>query len=281
MAETQTSQKITIFVVSGGVGSSGEQLVRTVMAQFPSDELRLIVVPHVHYARQLEEPVAQAAELNATLVHTLVDPHLRRHLTRLCRQKGVHALDLMGDLIERLERQTHLKAFGQPGLYRKLNQDYFDRVAAIEYAMAHDDGRQPEEWHTADILLVGVSRVGKTPLSLLLSVMGWKTANYPFVPQIAPPEALLKLDPGRVIGLTIEPGQLILLRQERQRRMGAASTGGYTNPEQVLDEVEQARNFCRQHGFRVLDVTDKPLETTADEIIRLITRRYEAHRRMD
>lgn len=271
----------TIFVVSGGMGSSGEQLVRTIMAQFPAAELELIVVPHVLFESQLEEVVARAAACSATLVHTMVDPVLRERLTGLCQQNGVFVLDFMGELIERLEGVTVHTAAGQPGLYRKLNKDYFERVAAIEYAIAHDDGMHAETWHLADILITGVSRVGKTPLSLLLSVLGWKTANYPIVAEIKPPDKLLKIDPRRVVGLTIEPGQLILLRQERQRRIGAVGTGSYTAPEAVFQEVELARELCRQYGFSVLDVTDKPLETTADEVIRLITSRFKARSRTD
>lgn len=273
--------KHTIIVVSGGIGSSGEQLVRTVLAQFPEDELKLIVVPHVHYESQVQEAVSRARALGATLVHTMVDPVLRERLTVLCHEAGVYVLDLMGDLIERLEEVSEAKAIGQPGLYRKLNKDYFERVAAIEYAMAHDDGRHAETWPQADILLVGVSRVGKTPLALLLSVMGWKTANYPFVAEIDPPEALLKLDAGRVIGLTIEPGQLVLLRRERQRRMGVSGLGRYIDPEAVYHEVEAAQLYCKQHGFSLLDVTDKPLETTADEVIRIITSRFKVRNRVD
>lgn len=271
----------TIIVVSGGVGSSGEQLVRTVMAQFPAGELELIVLPHVHYESQVQEAISRAKALNATLVHTMVEPGLRRRLTDLCREAGVYVLDLMGDLIGHLEAVSGVQAVGQPGLYRKLNKDYFERVAAIEYAMAHDDGRHVETWPQADILLLGVSRTGKTPLALLLSVLGWKTANYPFVIEIEPPEALLKLDPGRVIGLTIEPGQLILLRRERQRRIGVAGTGSYTDPEMVFQEIEAAQEFCNRHGFSLLDVTDKPLETTADEVIRLITSRFKVRSRVD
>ncbi len=140
--------------------------------------------------------------------------------------------------------------------------------------MAHDDGRNPSGWEQADLLLIGVSRVGKTPLSLYLSVQGWKAANYPLVPGLDPPESLDRVDPQRVVGLTIEPGQLLALREERQRRIGVIGVGSYTDPHSVYAEIELARAFYKRRGFSILDVTDKPIETTADEITRLIAARF-------
>ena len=266
----------TIYLVSGGVGASGEQLVRTVLAQFPDPEVQLIVVPHIRHTEQLEQVVANASEQDATLVHTLVDGELRLRLAELCDQRAVFSIDLMGRLFERLTDRLGQQPLGQPGLYRQLNKDYYERVAAIDYTLAHDDGKDPQAWSQADMLLAGVSRVGKTPLSVYLSVLGWKAANSPLVPGIDPPAALSKLDPGRVIGLVIEPGQLISLRQERQRRIGVYGPGAYTDPESVFEEVEFASKFFKRHGFSTLDVTDKPIETTADEVTRLITGRFES-----
>ena len=133
--------------------------------------------------------------------------------------------------------------------------------------------RCPDGWSQAEIVLVGVSRVGKTPLSMYLSVRGWKVANVPLVSEVPPLPELLAVDPRRVIGLTISPGQLVDHRQKRQRRLGVASQGAYTNPVDLFDEVESARKFYRRHGFAVIDVTDKPIEESADEVISLMTRR--------
>lgn len=160
----------------------------------------------------------------------------------------------------------------QPGVYRQLRRDYFDRVAAIEYTMAHDDGKDPAGWPSAEVVLTGVSRTGKTPLSIYLSVLGWKVANAPIVAGMPPPPDLFKLDPRRVVGLTVEPGQLLLHRQQRQRRLGAPGASTYVEPESVYEEVQAARKVMRQAGFAIIDVTDKPIETSADEVIRLITR---------
>lgn len=264
----------TLYLISGGTGASGEQLTRTVLAQFPERDIRLVVVPHVRYEEQIEGLVSVAKSEAATLLHTMVDPGLRRYLRQLCASRSVPEIDLMGDLLDRLEQLLGQPPLGQPGLYRRLHRDYFERVSAIEYSMAHDDGRDPDGWSQADLLLVGISRVGKTPLSLYLSVLGWKVANYPLVPGLELPEALDSLDPQRVFGLTIEPGQLVHLRQERQLRLGAAGYSAYTDPERVFAEVEFGRRTCRARGYTVIDVTDKPIESTADELVRLISGRF-------
>ena len=192
------------------------------------------------------------------------------------RQRGLMAIDLMGDLLNELNERLDRKPLGQPGLYRQLNKEYYDRVAAIEYSMAHDDGQHPEDWYQAEIILLGVSRVGKTPLSMYLSVLGWKVANYPIVPDIPPPEALYKLDRRRVIGLRIELTQLLALRQQRQRRLGIPGVGDYTNPEKIHAELLYAEQIYRRGDFVVLQVSDKPIETSADEVIRLVTNRLRA-----
>lgn len=162
---------------------------------------------------------------------------------------------------------------GQPGLYRQLRQAYFDRMAAIEFAVAHDDGRNAQELLQAEIVLAGVSRVGKTPLSMYLSILGWRVANLPLVQGIDPPAELFKIDPRRAVGLMIEPEHLLNHRQRRQRRMGLADTGRHADPAQLHEEVEAARRLLRRAGFAILDVTDSPIEESAEEVIAIVTRR--------
>jgi regulator of PEP synthase PpsR (kinase-PPPase family) len=270
-----------IYIVSGGVGTSGEQLVHTVLAQFPESRVPVITVGHVRQPEQIEAVVAQTHAAGGILVHTLVDGHLRDHLVHLAQERGVVAIDLMGPLMSQLAELLGQEPAGHPGLYRQLRQDYFERVACIDFAMAHDDGRHPAGWSLADIVLVGPSRVGKTPLSMYLSVLGWKVANVPLVMELAPPAELFQVDSLRVIGLSIEPGQLLGHRQQRQRHLGAPGPTAYTDPVAIYEEMEAARRVFKQGGFSTIDVTDKPIEASADEIIALITRRFgaEAHRR--
>jgi regulator of PEP synthase PpsR (kinase-PPPase family) len=264
-----------IYIVSGGTGASGDQLVHTVLAQFPESEVQVITLGHVRHLEQVEDVVGRAVATGGTIVHTMVDARLRSALTSLAQEQNVAAIDLMGALLSRLTEVLGQEPVGHPGLYRQLHQAYFERVAAIDFAMAHDDGKNPEGWPQADIMLVGVSRVGKTPLSMYLSVLGWKVANVPLVMGLRPPPELFQLDRRRVIGLNIEPGQLLVHRQQRQRRLGAPGPSAYTDPAAIHEEVEAARQVFRRGGFSIIDVTDKPIETSADEIIERITRRFE------
>jgi regulator of PEP synthase PpsR (kinase-PPPase family) len=263
-----------IYIVSGGTGASGEQVVHTVLAQFPESSVPVTTAAHIRRAEQAKEIAAQAAANNGTIVHTVVEDDLRRALVQYADEYGVVAIDLMGPLLDRLSTLLQQDPLGQPGLYRRLNQAYFERVAAIDYAMAHDDGLNAEGWPEAEIVLVGVSRVGKTPLSMYLAVLGWKVANLPLVPSIDPPPSLYELDSRCVIGLTIDPTRLVFHREQRRRRLGAPGLEAYTDPKAVFEEIERARQLCRRGGFTTIDVTDKPIEASANQVIDVITRRF-------
>src|SRR3972149_5429859 len=194
-----------IYIISGGVGASGEQLVQTALAQFPENRVPVVTVGNVHHIEQLRRVVKQAKEAEGTIAHTLVDERLRNALIDLAHQQHVVAIDLMGPLLDRLATVLDQTPLQQPGLYRQFHRAYFERVAAIEFMMKHDDGQNPRGWPQADILLLGVSRTGKTPLSVYLSTLGWKVANLPLVPQVPVPPALAKIDRRRVIGFADHP----------------------------------------------------------------------------
>jgi len=273
MTESISSEASPIFVVSGGLGTSGEQIVRTVLAQFPALEPPVVVVPHVRLTADLEEVVERAAGSGGTVVYTLVDGELRNALGALARARGVFAVDLMGELLGHLSQVLGHKPVGRPGLYRLQREAYFQRMEAIAFAVSHDDAQRIDELSQAQIVLVGPSRVGKTPLSIYLSVLGWRVANVPLIPELYPPAELLEIDSRRVVGLVIEAAQLISHRRWRRQALGIPQDSPYTNPAQIYEEIEWARSFCRRHGFAVLDVTDRPIESSAEEVIALINLR--------
>lgn len=278
----------TLLILSGGAGASGEQVAHTVLAQFQTAENsagtsgegirpEVVVAAGLRLPEQVDAALDRAAAAPSTLLLTLVDPDLRRYAHAAAQQRGLPLFDLMGPLIEHLEVVLERPALGEPGLYRRLNKAYFDRVAAISFAMAHDDGLRPEGLPEAEIVLLGVSRVGKTPLSMYLAVLGWKTANIPIVPGIEPPAELERIDRSRAFGLTIEPGELARLRAVRTRSMGAPGLTTYTDPAAIYEELQAAEALFRRCGFSLLDVTNRPLESNADEILRRIDSRSRLH----
>jgi regulator of PEP synthase PpsR (kinase-PPPase family) len=221
--------------------------------------------------------VNDAALQHGLILHTLVDPHLRTSLIHLAQMQGVIAVDLVGDLLTHLAGVLGQEPLIHPGRYRQINEVYFKRVEAMEFTIAHDDGNRPQDWPLAEIVLAGLSRVGKTPLSVYLSLQGWKVANVPLVMGLPSPPELFELDRRRVIGLHLEPGQLLFHRQQRQRQLGAPGPSAYIDPVKIYEEVEAARREFKRGGFSVIDITDKPVETIADEVIELMTRRFKTN----
>lgn len=261
-----------IFIVSGGIGASGEQVVNTVLAQFPDTKVPVITIRNVRHPQQLQKVIDQAKRQGGTIVHTLVETELRHKLVVLADEHDVIAIDLMGALLERLASVLGQPPVEKPGLYRQHNRPYFERIEAIEYALKHDDGQNREGWSAADVVLVGVSRTGKTPLSIYLSVLGWKAANFPIVPELPIPPELYQLDPARVIGLKIDLDRLLTFRRRRTGQLGISGQSAYTDPAHIEEELELAKSVFKKGGFFTIDVTDKTVELSADEIIKRISR---------
>lgn len=264
-----------VFIISGGAGALGKHLARVTLAQFPQTNPEVIVVPQVRDVESMVAAVDQATRRNGLIIHTMVEPQLRAQLITMARDRGVPCVDTVTDALSQMSAAFGHRPLGEPGLYHGEEQAYLERIKAIEFTVDHDDGRRPEDLEYADVVLTGVSRVGKTPLSIFLSVLGWKVANMPLVAGIEPPEELFRVDSRRVIGLVIDVDGLAHHRRWRQRSMGGAAGRSYTDLESLYDELEMARRVFRRGGFATVNVTNKPVEESADEIIAHITRWFE------
>ena len=263
------TEPVTIFILSGGVGASGEQLAYTVLAQFPDSDVRVITLGNIRSAEQVTAALEKAHAVDGMVMHTLVDAALRDRLALQSQEMGVAAIDLMGPLIGWLAGRLGRAPLQEPGRYRHMHREQYDRISAIDYTLKHDDGKNPEGWPQAEIVLSGVSRAGKTPLSVYLAVLGWKVANIPLVPQIDVPPMLFELDARRVVGLVMDPEQLLVYRRQRQARLGVADGSDYTDLDTIQDELRRARAIFRRGGFHILNMTDKTIEQGADEILRI------------
>lgn len=260
-----------IFVVSGGKGMAGNTVVRSVLIQFPDNRVPLIVVPEVDSVEKVNEAVDRVKAAGGVIVHTMVDPLMREILVAVCDNEKVRHFDLVGGLSDYLSILLQREPISKPGLYRLRNIEYFRRVEAIEFTMKHDDGMNAEKITKADIILCGVSRTGKTPLSIYMGMFGWKVANVPLVPGIDPPDGLWKVDPKRVFGLTTSTNYLIAQRCNRVKLLGLSDEDDYINPRKVRFELDYANLIFKRGGFEVFNITNKPIETTANDILTRLT----------
>ncbi|MBX3062371.1 MAG: kinase/pyrophosphorylase [Anaerolineae bacterium] len=266
-------EALSILVVTGGVGHSAERLVRTALAQFPDAHVSLTIKPGIRTAAEIDQAVGEACVSNSLLVHTLVDRELRNRLIDVANSDKVSEVDLIGPVMRYLQANLLTEPLGEPGLYRKLREHDLRRIEAIEYAVDHDDGKRIQDLASAEIVLVGVSRVGKTPLSIYLSTMGWKVANVPLIKDLEPPAELFSIDNRRVVGLFIDAGQLVAYRKRRQSHLGTTSESAYTAPQELVDELDFARQVFRRGQFAIVNTTDSPIEESGHEIIRIVTQK--------
>ncbi|MEZ4333968.1 MAG: pyruvate, water dikinase regulatory protein [Myxococcota bacterium] len=264
MAEEQSD--MIVFVVSDGTGDTGSAAVRAAMIQF-RHRWRLRVFRDTRTISEARRVIEQAEAASALVVFSLVEGEIVAALQNEAERRGVVAVDLLGPLIMRVAQRLKVEPRHQPGLLHGFSDDYFDRVDAVEFAVRHDDGANLRTLHEADIVLTGVSRTSKTPLSMYLAQRGYKTGNVPLVPGIDPPKELLELDRRRVFGLTVDPATLLTVRTARMRSMRAPSASAYTDPDQVMLELDRARKLFRRQGWQMMDVSGRAVEENASKII--------------
>jgi regulator of PEP synthase PpsR (kinase-PPPase family) len=264
-----------IYIVSGGKGLAGENVVKSLLVQFPDFKVPTSIESDVLSEDDALSVVLKAKNNSGIIVHTMVNKRMRIILTSYCKEYNVPHFDLMGPLSDYLTTELGAEPMQVPGLFRKINQDYFDRVAAIEFSLSTDDGMNSRKIVQADIVLTGISRTGKTPLSIYLAMFGWKVANIPIVKDIPPPDELFRADEKRVFGLTIDSSSLLAQRKRRVAQMGNFDSGSYLDIRSINEELLNADSIFRRGRFTVIDVTNKPVESSANEIVHLLQDRFE------
>jgi [pyruvate, water dikinase]-phosphate phosphotransferase / [pyruvate, water dikinase] kinase len=266
-----TQPAVELHIVSDSTGETAARLVQALEAQFPEQEFEEIRHPRVETVQDLEHAVRRARGHAAVVVYTLVDLELRDAMRRLCRRARVHYCDLLGHPIDAVVRVSGQAARMTPGARAPLTPAYFRRMEAIEFAVKYDDG-VAGGLDEADIVLVGVSRTSKTPLSIYLGYLGHKVANVPVVKGIGPPKDLFELDPAKIVGVTIGPERLAEIRRARVRNLGG-NNRRYSELAEIYDELEQAAALHRRLGCPVIDITELSIEETAQRILRTVESR--------
>jgi regulator of PEP synthase PpsR (kinase-PPPase family) len=265
----ETLKPAEIFVVSDGTGDTASSATQAAMLQFRTP-WRMRTFRDVRQESQARRVIDLAERAGALVVFTVVDERVARTLRDHGASQGVRTVDLLGPLISRAAQHLDAEPRLQPGLLHGFSDEYFRRIDAVEFAVRHDDGANLRTLADADLVLTGISRTSKTPLSMYLAQRGIKTGNVPLVPGLEPPRELLEHDPRRVIGLTLDPGALLTIRRSRLRLMHAPPYVDYIDPDAVLGELAQSRRLCRERGWRVVDISGKAVEETAGRILELI-----------
>ena len=263
---------VELHIVSDSTGETAARLVQALEAQFPEQEFEEVRHPRCETVDDLERAVTSARGRASVVIYTLVDPQMRDAMRRLCRRARVHYCDLLGHPIDAVARVSGQAARMTPGSRAPLNPAYFRRIEAMEFAVKYDDG-VGAGLDEADIVLVGVSRTSKTPLSIYLGYLGHKVANVPIVKGIPPPKELFELDPAKIVGLTIDPNRLMDIRRARVRNMGGGGNRQYAELVEIYEELDEATAVHRRLGCPVIEITELSIEETAHRIIRLVEQR--------
>jgi regulator of PEP synthase PpsR (kinase-PPPase family) len=259
-----------IYVVSDSVGETAELVTKAAITQFNGSGMKIKTFPYVEDKENISEVISLIKMDHAMVAYTLVKPDMRQYMKEKAENAGIFAVDLMGPLMDQIQLFTGKLPLCEPGLVRKLDEDYFKKVEAIEFAVKYDDGRDPRGILKADIVLVGVSRTSKTPLSQYLAHKRLKVANVPLVPEVDPPEELYKVPTSKCFGLKISPEKLNNIRRERLRSLGLNDSASYANIDRIKNELMFFDTVTKKINCPVIDVTNKAVEETANIILHQI-----------
>ncbi len=268
------SEKV-IYVFSDGTGETANTMVRAALVPFSANEVQIVRCKNVRTEDQAQKLIKTLSPAHSYVVHTVVSNQLRKTILETCNEMGILSIDLLGPMLSDLSDFLNLKPTDfKIGHFRKVDEKYFKKIEAIEFTVKHDDGKILDSLEKADIVLLGISRTSKTPLSIFLSHKGWKVANVPLVPGTPLPEEIFKVNQKKIIGLLIDAETLYRIRRNRLEKFGQDPAGDYANKENIYNEIDFAKNlFSKNKRWPVLDVTERALEETASEILKIISDR--------
>lgn len=262
---------LDIYIISDSLGETGAIVAKSAISQFKTQDYNIKRFSYVHQLDELEVILKKAAlKHNSVIIYTLVERELVRYIREFTSKNGILSIDLMNPIIDALEEKIGLPPSREPGIIRKLDDDYFSRVAAIEFAVKYDDGKDPEGLYKAELVLIGVSRTSKTPLSMYLANKNIKVANVPLVIEVVPPKALFEIPSTKIIGLTNDPEKLNKIRVERLKALGLERGSSYATYERILDELDYADDIMKRIGCPIIDVSNKAIEETAEVILNFV-----------
>ena len=264
---TGLNKQPIITICSDSVGETAEAVVKATIRQFDLRNAKIKRYSHVLTEAEIRDIVGEVAANGGMIAYTLVQPDLRELIREESLRLGVRTVDVMGPMMQAFIESFDGSPTRKPGMLHQMDDDYFRRVEAIEFTVSCDDGRDPRALLNADIVLIGVSRPSKTPLSMFLAHKGYKVANLPLIPEVKPAAELFQIPPGKIAGLIMDPEKMLKIRVERLRALGLTAGAKYANMERITFELNYAKKLMEQLGCLTINVSDKAIEETAGIIL--------------
>ena len=267
------NKEVVIHLVSDSTAETINRVVEATMAQFPTIDRKEYVWPLVRTLRQIKITLKEIEKKPGLVVLSILNSTNKRFLEEGCEKIGVPYSSPLDQLFDLFKKTFSLSQQRLPGGQHKLNQEYFSRIGALDYAMQHDDGQNILSMHKADIILVGVSRTSKTPTSIYLANKGIKVANFPLINKIEVPLELEQIHGPVIVGLLIDPRSLARIRETRLKTMGEKNKTNYSSLGKIKDELSKARKLYLEKNWPIVDISRKSVEETAASIIQLLKNR--------
>lgn len=256
-------KELHFFIISDSVGDTARKVLQAVLAQFPDIPVRMHHYPFVRSINDLSPILTKAKTLKGFVIHTLVVDDLSETTELYCRQEGISCYNILKNLVKDIETATGQLPLKRPGALHLLDDEYFNRISAIEFAVKYDDGKDPKGFLDADLVLLGVSRTSKTPLSMFLANKNIKVANLPVMPEANIPDEIWQVDPKKIVGLTNDPEVLNNFRKERMIAYGLSPDTIYSDIDRIRVELEYAYDLYNKIGCIVINVSKRSIEETA------------------
>ena len=267
---------LVLHKISDSTGETLDVTARACLVQFPDVEVIDKRWTMVRHPGQIDEILAEIEKIPGFVIFTLVDDGLTEKLVHGCKKLKVPCIDLLNPVLNQLGNYLGLEREHRPGSQHVMDADYFSKIAALHFVLAHDDGQSMHDIDDADVVLMGVSRTTKTPTCIYLANRGIKAANVPIMPGMSLPDEVLNANRPLVVGLSKDPRRLVQIRRQRLKMQGHTEETDYVDPDAVAQEIREAKRLYSEHNWPIIDVTRKSVEETAATILHLYHERLDA-----
>lgn len=261
------TKSLILYVLSDSIGETGELIARAAAKQFITENYEIKKYPFISDEKEIREIFDGAVPGESIFIYTTVLLNIKNLIDSLGKAKNIQTIDIMEAPMKSIENILGYSPKREAGLIRRIDENYFKKVEAVEFAVKYDDGKDPRGIEKADICLIGISRTSKTPLSMYLAHKNFKVVNVPLVPEISVPDELYKKDRRRIIGLVADPKKLIEIRTERLRALGLKNSANYASVDRIQKELEYSMGVMMDVNCEIIDVSTKAIEETASIII--------------